>query len=272
MDEQASKINYGLIIAGLTGAFWGYYEYSKKDNSDNPSHLQDIVIPTNTYCEENDHKLIYTSGSLHTSNPSPLKDDLFGVSVDALKLRRHVEMLQWKQERNNVMKLKWSKHSINSEKFLANFANPSWNLPRLDISVNGNLEVNGYIIGNNALNKVNSWKTIQGGYTGKDLKEEKIDGSIVLHKHSKKFYTPKAGNYRVTHEYVPTGGVVSVLGMQIGKRIVPYKGKVMMVKEGVVTADEMIQEYGNKKSFYIWFTRTVCFLGIGGGLFAAFHK
>ena len=142
MDEEASTRNYGMIIAGLISAFWGYYEYSQ-GNSDNISHLPDIVTPTNTSCEENNGKLVYTSGQvqLHSRNSSPLKDDIFGISVEALKLWRQVEMLQWEQGKNGEINLTWSAYPINSEKFLPNFANPKCNLEKLYISVDGGLEV-----------------------------------------------------------------------------------------------------------------------------------
>ena len=269
---DSDKINYGLIFAGLTGAYWGYKEYTNDSSRDSISSLKSSVAQVNTCSKENNSKLVYTSGVLHPSNPSSLQDPMFGISVQGLKLRRKVEMFQWMQIKNSSMTLGWVAHPISSEKFLPNFINPKWKLFDLDLTAKAPFKVNGFSLGSEILNHINSWKEVQGEYTGSEYKHERIENRLVLHKSKKKRLTPKVGNYRVTHDYIPSGVFVSIIGMQKDNRIVPYKGRLMLIKEGIVKPDDMLDEYGAKKSLNIWVVRATCFLGMGLGLRFAFRK
>ena len=269
---ERDRINYGLIFAGLTGVFLGYKELTKDSTSESTSSLKSSVLQVNAYSKENDNKLVYTSGVLHPSDSNSLQDPMFSISVQGLKLRRKVEMFQWIQTNNSSMTLGWASHPICSMKFLPDHANPKWKVFDLDLTAKSPFKVNEFSVGSKVLKYINSWKEIQGEYTGSEFKQEKIQNRLILHKSKKRRLTPKVGNYRVTHEYIPTGVLVSIIGMQKGNEIVPYKRRLLLVKEGIVKPDEMLDEYGSNRLLNIWFVRATCLLGMGLGLHFGLKK
>ena len=67
---------------------------------------------------DNDQALVYVTGKATTK--AILKDELFNISANVLKLKRTVKMYQWKEEKTDTTykyKKIWSQHLIDSTKF-----------------------------------------------------------------------------------------------------------------------------------------------------------
>ena len=130
MDKD--KVNYGFILAGVSGLFWGFSEFT--NDPDYISSLKRSVTYPMEYSKSNDYKLIYISGPLTSSSSQSLQDELFRVSVQGLKLRRKVEMFQWIQAQDKAMVLNWTASPINSSGFLPHYTNPKWKIFDLDFT------------------------------------------------------------------------------------------------------------------------------------------
>jgi Transmembrane protein 43 len=261
---EKDKVNYGFIIAGISACVLGISELTKGSSNED---LKRQVCHSTSLDISNEGKLIYVSGMLYPNNKNSLQDDLFRVSVSGFKLRRKVDMYQWIGSEPSSMKLGWSKYPISSSKLPNNYANPKWKIHDLDYTAKGPFSLNNYKIGSEILNCLKSWKEIQGEYQGSDFKQAALQGRIILYsKKKKQFKIPKVGDYRIIHEYIPAGLYVSVIGKQKGEKIVPYKGKFFIAKEGCVPSDELIDEYTKKQTFRLWLIRLGCGVGITLGL------
>lgn len=57
-----------------------------------------IQVKSDKINSKNDGKLVATKGKIIADSLDELKDDIFGINVKAVKLRRVVEMYQWEEE------------------------------------------------------------------------------------------------------------------------------------------------------------------------------
>ena len=257
---ERNNLNFGYIAAGISGFLLGLYEYNNDSSLNDADNLKKTILQPNDFSPANDEKLIYVTGSLTNNDDNKLKDEIFNISVTGLRLKRNVEMLQWTQEKDLSMKQKWVDHHVDSSKFPKNFENPEWKMHSLDIRLNGSLKVADYYeISSNIIGSINTWKSIQGEYMGHGFKAAKASDKLILHKKIKEFSFPKLGNYRISHDYIPSGLTVSVIGEQQGQKIVPYKGKILIVREGVVKPNYMLDAYASSQNFFLWLIRIACF-------------
>jgi len=269
MSDKEKKVNFGFIFSGAIGLYWAYKEFMFKGDADSIFYLKNLLKHPVSLTGENEGKLVYVTGNLRSSDASLIQDDLFRVSVPGLKLRRKVEMFQFYKE-SDAYKNKWSDKPISSSGFLQGFENPKWKIHNFEATHKGDLMVGEYKLADFALKNIESWREVIGKYKGDDFKQTEQGGKLVLNKSKKKYLRPKVGNYRISHEYIPNGLFVSVIGQQKSGKIAPYKGLFIM-KEGLIGADKLVDEYGKQERFSIWKTRAACSLGVGLGLYLGFH-
>ena len=100
-----------------------------------------VAVDANRIASENEGKFIHVSGQANTNET--LVDDQFGVTVNAIRLARNVEMYQWKQSKEEVTRRRddgestteieysyektWSSDHFDSNSFddAVNHANPT---------------------------------------------------------------------------------------------------------------------------------------------------
>lgn len=268
MPEKEKHVNLGYLCSGAVGLYWLYKEFMYKGDAESLFYLRNMLKHPISLTNENEGKLVYVTGNLRSSDTTLIFDDLFKIAVPGLKLKRTVEMFQFYKDKD-AYKTKWSDKPVSSSGFLQGFENPKWKIYNYEATHKGNLLVGEYKIADNALKSIVSWKEVIGNYKGDDFKQFEQSGKLILFKSKKKFVRPKVGNYRITHEYVPNGLFVSVIGQQRSGKILPYKG-LLIVKEGLLSADKLIDEYGKQETYSIWKTRLACSLGMGLGIYLGY--
>ena len=263
--EKKEQINYGFVISGVLGLYWAYKELTYKGDSNSLFYLKHMIQHPSEFTKENDGKLVYVTGSLRSNDISSIQDSLFSITVPGMKLRRKVEMYQWHNDKENYAP-KWSEKPISSSGFLSGYENPKWKIFNYETTVTDDLKLGDYKITPKVIDQVKSWKEVIGNYKGTDLKQTEQFGKLILYRSKKKFVIPKIGNYRISHEYIPNGLYVSVIAQQKTGKLVPYKG-IFIFKEGLVSSDKLIEEFGKNQTTNIWLTRVLCGFGISASLY-----
>jgi len=103
--NQIKGILLGVVVGG--GLFIGAFPvlfFNEKGTVENLAAIakaRDIVVAVEAdeIKPENDGKLVHFTGTEETDEV--LKDDVFGVSVNAVHLKRNVEMYQWVEEKED---------------------------------------------------------------------------------------------------------------------------------------------------------------------------
>ncbi|GAA4456378.1 TMEM43 family protein [Novipirellula rosea] len=80
---------------------------------------------------KHDGKLVYVTGRLKTS--APIKDETFGLEVNAVRLERHVEMFQWREVEKRRDSLSSSDRSIGRRRKVYHYEK-IWSDQRIDSS------------------------------------------------------------------------------------------------------------------------------------------
>ena len=92
-----------LFALGIVGLAWneGRAVRSAKGLAEGASAVVQIP-PDATYSQANQGKLVHLQGRAHS--PQSLQDPQFAIQVEALRLRRQVEMLQWRERTESKTK------------------------------------------------------------------------------------------------------------------------------------------------------------------------
>ncbi len=214
----------------------------------------------------------------------PVRDPEFGVQVpDTLRLRRVVEMYQWRQESQKKKRkeaggsektvttytyhLGWSTRLIDSSDFKqAGHQNPT-RMPYQALEVSaGSVRLGAFVLGPDLVSRLSGWtdlrvasrlpsslsgglKPFEGGfYQGQDATR------------------PQLGDVRIRYQYIPAGDF-SLVAVQAGGTFKAYPTRagqeILEVATGLRTADEMFQQMEQANTAMTWWLR-------GLGTFLAF--
>ena len=241
----------------------------------------------------NEGKLVHVSGTVTTdSTPS---DPDFAISATGVRLVRNVEMYQWKEESRSETTKKlgggeettttytysktWDDEALDSGSFKQpnGHQNPSmeirgrsFQIPEAKLSAfTLDQPVLDQIGGNEVLTiKPDQSAAIEAAYSG-DKKLSIVDGRIYLGWNPS---SPAIGDYRVSYELVPLGGI-SVIGQQQGQKFQHYQtiagDQLLMVSLGNIPAAQMFKEAEDANKLMTWIIRAVglVLLGVGFALF-----
>lgn len=256
----------------------------------NRSQSDYIAAPIDRVNEDNEGRLIYITGL--AAAEKPLTDFEFGVTAKALRLKRVVEVYQWKEETQTETKKKlgggeervtthtykkeWSSELIDSTKFKQPVSPPNPNSkPYSDMTLNApDVKVGAF--------------TLHSTMTGQITGEEQIpftremlarlpselkarlrvrDGLLYRGSNAAEGDEPQIGDARIEfREVKPT--TVSVVGRQKNKMLSPDTGGVgELLKVGTYSADELFQAKRQQFSLQTWLLRLLGFvlmaIGIG---------
>ncbi len=95
-----------LFIAGFPVLFWNEGRAVKRYKTLNEGAGVVISLPEARVLPENDGQLIHVFGRAATDEV--VSDPEFEVAVNAIKLKRKVEMYQWKENKKRKTKKNWA--------------------------------------------------------------------------------------------------------------------------------------------------------------------
>jgi hypothetical protein len=247
-----------------------------------------VSIDANNVDSLNEGKLVHVSGLATTDEI--LKDDSFGISVNAIKLKRNVEMYQWKEHKQRRKKKKlgggtttkttytyskvWSKRLIDSSRFKIQqgHENPV-DMPYSSIEKKATeVRVGAFYLSPSLIDKISGYKHLPAEKTQltEDMGFKIKNGDYYLGNSSS---NPKVGDVRVSFQIIKDAEV-SLVSAQVGNSFAPYKtksgGELELLEQGILSADEMFKQATESNVLLTWILRIVGFIIMFVGILMMF--
>jgi len=240
-----------------------------------------VPVQTDAVLPANEGKLIHLSGEVRTSEA--IRDPLFGLSIEALRLKRLVEMYQWKESKHSETRKKlgggeetvthysyektWSDDRIDSSEFKEPKGHE--NPPRFPVSsvttFTSRAALGAFAIPEQILRKMDGDSPLRP--TEECLKQlpaelkPKLSGEhVYLGKDSE---APAVGDARVTFQALKPA-IFSILAQQQAGSLSPYQTKagreIERVESGNLSAAVMFQHAESENTVITWALRFAGFI------------
>jgi len=246
-----------------------------------------VTIAADSVDVANEGKLVHLTGLATTE--ATLTDPVFGVSEQALKLKRLVEMYQWKEKSESKTNKKlgggtetvtdysyrqdWADRLVNAESFEypEGHENPD-SMPYLSaMQTADQVSLGAFTLSRSLAGKINNFEPLLIS-SEKPLPEALESTATVL---NGGYYigtnsaAPQIGDVRVKFEVVKPGQV-SVVAKQVGNSFEPYltqaSGTIELLQVGAHSAEAMIKAAEASNRMMTWLLRLVGFVLMMGGL------
>ena len=235
-----------------------------------------IQVKSDKVDSKNEGKLIATKGKLNIDSASELKDDIFGINVKAVKMKRNVEMYQWEEKCSKedektkcTYEKVWKDKILDSSEYTeSGHTNPSDMLYESEEYIADNVKLGAFTLPNELIKSLKYDKTkgndaLTSEYN--NSKEEiKVDGKYLT---NVKEDGPQIGDIRISYEYT-TVKDASVMGVQTDDSFEAYtskKGKdIYTIVEGNKTGAQILENMTSANKTIKWGLRILgIFLVIG---------
>jgi hypothetical protein len=281
-------IGFALLIGSIVLLFWNEGRAVATAKSLREGAATVIDVPSDNINSANDSKLVHVTGD--TAVVEPLEDPIFNISESAIRLRRNIQVYQWKEKKESKSRDKvgggkettttysyekvWSPELIKSSSFKSaeDHQNPTkLEVPKKEfVAKNATLgqfkltpQIIGKIPGDESLDATEE----QLSKVSDNLQSKlKIDGD--------RFYlgddpaNPEIGDEKISFT-VLRPGTVSVVAAQTKQSFTPYVTKnereIELVEAGNVSAPQMFAHAQAANRTLTWILRAV---GFGAMFFA----
>lgn len=280
-----------LIIVGVALLFWNEGRAVKTYNTLKEGQGLVIDIASDSVDEANNGKLVHLSADAVTDET--LVDQDFGVSANAIRLRRDVEMYQWKETEKSETrkKLGGGEETVTTYTYTkgwngmlndtANFHEPSGHenpseFPYDSMTLDAEqVAVGAFYLSPDLIAQLSDYKDLpvrdvpEGTDWPEDAQTDK--GGIYLGANPAQ---PQVGDVRINFSVVEQGPV-SIVAAQNGDTFADYQtkagGSIAMIVSGNVPAQQMFEDAIATNSLVTWLVRLGGFIliWIGFGLLFA---
>ena len=215
-------------------------------------------------------KLIATKGKIDLSEVNELKDSKFNISVKAAKMKRVVEMYQWKEScetddndnKNCTYEKVWDDNLIDSSEFqTGGHTNPTTKTYETEEYIANNVKLGAFTLPEELLKSLSYSKK----KNNEDLQKEyqnttegiTIDGIYLT---NVKENTPEIGNIRIYYEYLDSE-TVSVMAVQSGNTFEAFTSKngkdIYRIVKGNKTGAQILESMKKNNNTLKWILRFV---------------
>jgi hypothetical protein len=233
-----------------------------------------------------ENKEIHISGDATTTEKPT--DDVFGVSASAIRLKRTVEMYQWKEKKETETHKKlgggeekvttynyekaWDDDAIDSSDFKhpEGHQNPAKPFPNA-IQNASKVMIGAFKLTPRLVEMMEHFTPLAMSADTASLPANIKDAVKVT---GSGFYigadpnSPSIGDARVSFAVVKPGPI-SVIGLQVGNTFQPFEsahGETLMLSDGIVSADQMFQAAKERNAMITWLVRLGGFVVMWIGL------
>lgn len=271
-----------LVASGVTLLFWGEGRAVRRAKALDEGASSVVSVAGGGPQAANQGELVHFSGEAIALEP--VRDPLFGVTSDGLKLRRSVEMYQWEEDVDTETEKNaggsttttktysydktWSSRPIDSSGFeRSGHDNPPFPSYRSETFVSEMVTVGDWILTSAFVGKIDRDRDLD---VGSDVLERARREDPAFQAHDGGLYlgspgSASIGDVRVRFSEVPST-TVSIVGLQSGQEVVPYTAKVggdiALVDYGTKTADEMFTRAKQGNAALTWGLRVLGFFVI----------
>lgn len=277
-----------LVIGSVILLFWNEGRAVKTAKSLQEGAKAVISISAQTINPSNEGKLVHLTGFATTEDV--LEDVEFGVSENAVKLKRKVEMYQWKETTESHRRKKvgggtettttyeynktWSENLINSSNFKKSdgHQNPKQMSYKSKIYTADKVSLEEFTLSKGLLRQMNNYESLIIDESHEDNASESLVDKLKIA--NGKYYlgddpdSPETGDIRITYE-VAGPSTVSIVAKQSGNSFTPYMTKVgrelEMLSVGSYSAEEMFKKAETQNKIFTWVLRFVGFIVMGIG-------
>jgi len=238
---------------------------------------------------DNDSALVHLQGKI--ASEEVLTDSVFGITSDAIKLQRSVEMYQWKEKKKTEKKTNaggsetkkvtysyakgWSNKLISSSSFNkpAGHENPGAMPFSQETYTVKSATVGDFSLSESLIEQMNNWDTLTVTAEHQAALSEDLGATLRLHDNS--FYkgmdpsNPTVGDARIAFKHAPVADV-SIIAQQLGTALAAYQtqagDKLQILEVGIKSSEEMFQAAHSANKMMTWLLRLGGFLGMFMGL------
>ena len=274
-------IGFVLLVIAFPLLFWNEGRTVKEYKTLKEGGGAVISVNADTVDPANAGKLIHVTGKAETE--ATLIDPVFGVSANALKMYRNVEMFQWKETSESKTKKKvgggtdtvkhysydkvWSDKVINSRKFkkAEGHQNPGSLTYKSSEFVAQDISLGAFTLSPSLISKIVNFEPYP--LESDSTIPESISDKAKLYDAG--FYfgsnpaAPQIGDILVKFKIAPMTEV-SVIAKQVGNTFEPYSAKtggtLELLETGVYSAEAMIQQAQARNKVMSWILRFAGFL------------
>jgi hypothetical protein len=266
-----------LVPASIMLLYWNEGRAVEAALALDQGQAQIVELAPAALSQNADGAVVHLSGVVTTS--AAPHDPAFGVGGDGLRLKRTVEMFQWKEDKSTESqqsiggtkttettysyRAQWADHPIDSSAFHhpEGHQNPAMSLHTATFDADG-AKLGAYKLSDELLAKLGDFQpmTPPDSATPRDGFRRDGDG----------FYkgadsaTPAVGDTRVSYGSMPSGTISVVAGLA-GDTLGTFSGRngysILMAKPGTVSAADLFKQQRGAESTMTWILR-----GVGFGL------
>jgi len=276
-----------MFVAAFPLLFWNEGRAVKTAKSLAEGRGAVVSAPSERVDPANEGKLVHTTGRARTTET--LADREFGVSESAIRLRRKVEMYQWKESSKSEKRDKvgggtetvttytysrdWSETLVDSSRFKqpGGHQNPRALPVKAEKWSASKVTLGAFTLSASQIAAIGGEEPVQVAAdkapTGLPANAKPHGGGYFLGAEPQ---SPRVGDARVTFYRVPETDL-TVVAKQAGTSFVPYRaqagGSVDLQRRGIASADEMFSSAEQSNVVLTWVLRgagwlVMCF-GIG---------
>ena len=273
-----------LFIGSFVLLFWNEGRSVQTAKSLNEGKKTVIDVPAAKVADANEGKLVHLSGPAMTGDT--LRDNDFNIAVNAVKLQRKVQMLQWKEKSEskthkkmgggeetvttyNYIKV-WSDRLINSGSFKnpGGHENPGTMPYESSEQAAAAVTLGGFSLGSVLIGKMDNFEDLPLSNTKMPEKiNATVTGNVVFIGASQQ--SPQIGDLKISFRIVKPA-VVSVVARQSNGSLEPYQtsaGRALaLLQAGDVQAAAMFETAKKENAMWTWLLRLIGLIAMAIGL------
>ena len=279
--DSLKNIVFGVVVfvVGIGLLSWNEHRAVQKYQELHDVRDNVLSVSTDTISPVHEGKPVYVSGD--TATESVLKDPLFNVEAQAIRLRRKVEMYQWQEQKTTAApeqsdgasqdpsgvsyRKVWSERLIDSSAFKeSGHENPTVMHPEGWSDVADKVTLGSFTLSQEAISRLTTFQPYPV-FRATLPEGARLEDSVILI--GSEGGVADIGDKRISFEIVPQGPV-SVIAAQKGSVLAPWRRsrgtKYLLIQQGTYSAEEMLGQAKSNVSFLTWIFRAV------GGFLMAF--
>jgi len=275
-------VGVALLIGSVVLLFWNEGRAVATAKSLREGAATVIDVPSDNINQANDSKLIHVTGE--TAVVEPLEDSLFNISESALRLRRNIQIYEWKEKKESKSRDKigggkettttytyekvWASELIRSNSFKSpdDHQNPSrLEIPKKEFMAK-NATLGQFKLTPQIIDKISGDESLDA--TEERLSKVSEDLQSKLKVDGDRFYLgadpaqPEIGDEKISFT-VLRPGTLSVVAAQTKQSFTPYVTKnereIELVEVGNVSAPQMFAHAQVANRTLTWILRAVGF-------------